>query len=323
MSHANTPYLKEEQLQARVAWFYYKEELTQAEIGQLLGITRARVNRILQICREAGMVTISINARFAECVELERRLQQTYGLVRAVVTPTPVHERTLYDVLGMAAGDYLSNNLRDGQSLGLGWGKTLRAGINHIEQRFSSNITMVSLFGGLPRNATTNPYDIASLFARRLGVDECYYITAPMFVANGEVREMLMAQESLARVFQRAEKLDMALVGAGDLTAKATNVVLEALSNEEWKSLLQAGAIGELFNHFLDANGELVEHSINQRVMSPPLESLLQIPHIVVAAGGLQKAPILRAILSRGYIHALITDEETARTILDGAGGRA
>lgn len=317
MPHANDSYNSEEQLQARVAWFYYKEELTQAEIGHRLGITRARVNRILQICREAGVVQVAINARFADCVELERRMQKMYGLVRVIVTPSPVHERSLYDVLGTAAGDYLSEHLRDGQSLGLGWGKTLRAGINHIEQRFASNIKMVSLFGGLPRSATTNPYDIASLVARRLGVDECYYITAPMFVASPEVRDMLMSQDSLKRIFQRAEELDMALVGVGDLSPKATNVVLEALNRDEWHSLLQAGAIGELFNHFIDEHGDLVDHSLNQRVMSPPLDVLLRIPHIVVAAGGVQKAPILNAILSRGYIHALITDHDTAKTILN------
>jgi len=316
MENRQSDYNKEEQLRARVAWLYYKEDYTQAEIGKALGITRARVNRMLQICRDTGVVQISINAEFSGCVDLERRLERTFGLVRGVVVPSPVREEALYNVLGAAAGDYLSQNLREGQALGIGWGRTLRAGINHIEQRVADSVKVVSLFGGLPRSATTNPYDIASLVARRLGAGECYYVTAPMFVPSAEVREMLMAQESFAHVQEGAARLDMALVGVGDLTVKATNVVLGALSHDEWKSLLEAGAVGELFNHFLDARGELVDHPLNQRVMSPPLDTLLKIPHIAVAAGGVQKTDILRAILSKGYIHALITDELTAEAVL-------
>lgn len=308
--------LAEEQLHSRVAWLYHHEGMTQAEIGDRLNITRARVNKILQLCRENGLVQVRVNARFKDCVELEQQLLRGFGLVDAVVMPTPLRENQLHNTLGLAAGGFLSGNLRDGQSLGLGWGKTLRESINYIEQRSASDITIVSLFGGMPRSATTNPYDIASLIARRLDAEACYYIAAPMFVSSKEVRDTLMSQELLKQTFQHAADVDMALIGAGDLTAKATNVVLQALSHEEWKSLLDAGAVGEIFNHFLDAQGRLVDHPLNQQVMSPNLDELLRIPNIVVAAGGVQKAPILKAVLQCGYVHTLITDHITANRIL-------
>ncbi|MGD9125706.1 MAG: sugar-binding domain-containing protein, partial [Desulfarculaceae bacterium] len=210
------------------------------------------------------------------------------------------------------------DHLRQGQTLGLGWGKTLRAAINYIPQRSQSGISVVSLFGGLPRSVTTNPYDIASAVARRVDASECYYIAAPMFVSSRQVRDTLMSQELFSRVFERAAQVDLALVGAGDLTAKATNVVLGALTPEEWKSLLAAGAVGELFGYFLDAQGNLVDHSLNQRIMGPNWQDMLNIPFIAMAAGGLQKVPILRAVLNQGFIHMLITDELTAREVLDG-----
>lgn len=305
-----------DQLLARIAWHYYYEELTQAEIAAKLNLTRARVNKLLQKCRDKGLVRVQLTTPLSSSVELESRLVKRFGLIQAVVTPTPFKEAKLYQAIGRECGRFLSENLNQGQALGLGWGKTLRATIDYIPQRKQSNITVVSLFGGLPRSVTTNPYDIASLVARRVDAEECYYIAAPMFVSSREVRDTLMSQELFSRVFERAARVDLALVGAGDLSSKATNVVLGALTKDEWRSLLAAGAVGELFGYFLNAEGELVDHSLNQRIMAPNWQDMLNIPTIAMAAGGLQKVPILRAVLHQGYIQVLITDEKTAENIL-------
>ncbi len=58
----------------------------------------------------------------------------------------------------------MSKHLLDGQALGLGWGKTLRASLEGGKQRPPCEVSIVSLFGGLPRSETTNPYDVAAVF---------------------------------------------------------------------------------------------------------------------------------------------------------------
>lgn len=214
-----------DELQARIAWAYYKEGQTQAGIAERYGLTRARVNRLLQEARETGLVQISVNSRLASCVELEWRLQESFGLARAMVVPTPARERQLYEAVG--------ERLRDGQSLGLGWGKTLGASVGALSRRPQGDITVVSLFGGLPHSNTTNPYDIASRYARRLGAAHCYYIAAPMYADSPATRATLVGQPMFTRVYERAAEVDMALVGVGDLTARSTNVALGALSHEQ------------------------------------------------------------------------------------------
>ncbi|HKK32997.1 MAG TPA: sugar-binding transcriptional regulator [Desulfomicrobiaceae bacterium] len=311
---------RDEELMTRVAWAYYNEELTQAEIASRLGLTRARVNRMLQECRESGLVQILINSETAGCVALERRLERRYGLVKAVVVPTPARENKLYAAIGMAAGMYVSESLRDGQSLGLGWGKTLRAAARGIRQRPAGDLAIVSLFGGLPHSATTNPYDVASVFARTLSAAECYFIAAPMYVSSEEVREVLMSQTMFDEVFERAAEVDMALVGAGDLTSRSTNVVLGALTRDEWRSLLDVGAAGEIFGYFLDGEGNLVDHPLNNRFMGGDFGRLRNIPCKVVASGGAHKAGILRAVLEGGYANVFITDELAAKAVLDQEG---
>ena len=308
---------EETKLQTRVAWSYYNEGKTQAEIALKQGVTRAKVNRILQDCRDSGLVQIIINAEEASCAEVEGLLEKTFGLVKAIVVPTPAKEVHLHSAIGETAGAYVSKHLRDGQGLGLGWGKTLRASLGGVKQRPPCAVSIVSLFGGLPRSETTNPYDVAAVFARRLNVGQCNYIAAPMYVASEQVRKILMSQPMFENVFKKAEEVDMALIGAGDLTQLSTNVLLGALTVEEWKSLLQADSVGEVFGYFLDKDGKPINHPINKRFMGADLVHLKQIPIKVVASGGIQKVPIIKAVLRAGYADILVTDEVTARAVYD------
>jgi DNA-binding transcriptional regulator LsrR (DeoR family) len=48
------------ELHIRVAWYYYKAEMTQEQIAQQLGINRARVIKILDQCRWEGVVSFQI-----------------------------------------------------------------------------------------------------------------------------------------------------------------------------------------------------------------------------------------------------------------------
>ncbi|MFP4315615.1 MAG: sugar-binding transcriptional regulator [Desulfovibrionales bacterium] len=305
-------------LLARVAWAYYCEGLTQAQVAHQLNLTRARVNRLLREGHKSGTVQIIINSSNIGRVQLESRLTRRYGLRQSIVVPTPTHDDRLYDSLGMAAGIFVSDHLRDDQSLGLGWGRTLSAGVRGISQRARRNNTIVSLFGGLPHSHTTNPYEIASLFARRLRASECYYIPAPMYAPSVEIKNHLIEQSQFRTVYERAARVDMALIGVGDLTPRSTNVQLGALSEEEWRSVLAAGAVSELFGHFLDARGEPVDHPLNTRFMGPSLADMHHIPLTVVVSGGLKKVPALKAVLSKEYIDILITDETTAEILTNG-----
>ena len=78
----------EEQLATRAAWLYFVGSYTQAEIGKKLGLNRIRINRLLALAREQGLVQIKITGRLAECIALEERLKERYKLKHAVVVPT-------------------------------------------------------------------------------------------------------------------------------------------------------------------------------------------------------------------------------------------
>ena len=111
----------EDEVRARAAWLYYMEGLTQDAVGQVLGIPRARVLRMLAAAREDGTVQIRVTTNLRSCVELGRKIERRFGMERVIVVPRPANEERVASIIGAATGAYLSEVLTNGTSVGLGW----------------------------------------------------------------------------------------------------------------------------------------------------------------------------------------------------------
>src|SRR5690606_29098380 len=75
-------------LMVRVAWLYYVGGLNQEATAAKLGLTRARVNKMLAEARESGLVSISIDHQKVGVLPLEDTLRVRFGLDFCVSTPT-------------------------------------------------------------------------------------------------------------------------------------------------------------------------------------------------------------------------------------------
>ena len=302
-------------LMARVCWSYFKEGQTQEGIAQRLGLTRKRINRILNEARASGFVQITINHPTGPCAELEGRLTEAYGLRRAIVVPTPVSGVDVRGVIGAAAGQYVSDRLAPGASLGITWGGTINAAAQNIVRRRGQRNTVVLLCGGLARSTRINPYDNAAMFARALDAT-CYYITAPMLAETADLRELLVNSDPVREVLQMTRTLDMALLSAVDLSRESKALEYGVVSRDTWRSLREAGAVGDVCGHYLDADGGQVGHPIAGRTINPPIGDLRAVAEIVLAAGGVQKVPIIHGAIRAALCHVLITDEGVATMLL-------
>ena len=65
------------------------------------------------------------------------------------------------------------------------------------------------------------------------------------------------------------------------------------------------------------ATGKLVDHPINKRVMSIPIEQLRDVPKRMIASGGNEKVDTLLGAIKLIDCNVLITNEATAREIAD------
>jgi len=305
----------EEQVATRAAWLYFVAGLTQAQVGKKLGLNRTRVNRLLAQARDQGLVQINITGRLASCVELEEKLRQRYGIEDAIVVPTPPDQELIPQVIATAAAAALSARLRDGMSVGVGWGRTLRLSIQSVPRRQLGRLSVVSLLGGLTRGSAMNPHETASHLADLVGA-QCYYVAAPALTDTESTRDVLMAQPMLREIFERGAKVDLAFLSVGELTPSCTMARVGLISQTEVADLLKAGATGDLCAHWIDAEGQLVDHPLNSRVVALPPEKLKDIPCVMIASGGCTKAQALRGVMRGGMCDVVITDEQTAKTIL-------
>ena len=67
---------------------------------------------------------------------------------------------------------------------------------------------------------------------------------------------------------------------------------------------------------FLTLDGRLVDHPVNQRIMSIPLGQLRDVPLRVISAGGAEKIEAILGAIKLIKCNVLITNEMTAKTLL-------
>lgn len=209
----------------------------------------------------------------------------------------------------------MSDTLKDGMSVGVGWGATLYESLATLTTRELNDVKVISLLGGIVQARRFNPAEFAWQFGRAEGAD-CYLLQAPAVVDSPETRETLVEHCGLRDVFKRAEKLDIAMLSCGNMEPKSTAFQFEMLLEEDRIALIKAGAVGDLLYNFYDIDGKLVDHPVNKRIMSIPLEQLRDVPLRVISAGGAEKAEAILGAIKLINCNVLITNEETAKGLL-------
>ena len=303
-----------EDVKTRIASLYYVEGLTQDQVATLVGMNRSRVLRILAAARRDGTVQIRVTTRLSRCIELERLLEQRWALTRAIVVPEPQDPQHLRSIIGAAVGAYLSEAITPNMTIGLGWGKTLNSGVASIAPRAADGVRVLAMLGGLTRVSEINPSEFAWRVADRLGA-ECYMLAAPVYAPEKRTRDALLDHPGIAEVFTRARSLDMAVVSVGDLTPHSVFSEYGLLTRDEIASLERAGAVGDLLCHFVDAEGNVIDHPVNDRVIAINPTALRGTRQIVLASGGWHKLTVIRAALRLLRPTVLIVNELVAERL--------
>lgn len=107
-------------------------------------------------------------------------------------------------------------------------------------------------------------------------------------------------------------------MGIGGLPAYST-MTKAYLPNEEvpLRKELSAGNVsGDICYNFIDEEGELTDCTWNDRVLAISLSELKQIPKRIGVSGGKEKSADKSSVKGK-LVNVLITDEETAKTLLD------
>jgi lsr operon transcriptional repressor len=303
-----------------VAWFYYKDELTQDEIARRLSVSRASVGRMLDRARKVGLVSINLNADHLDAFEVSSELRRTFDLSEALVVPDhdkePADHHLLNARLGLGGAQFMSTHLRPGGSLGVGWGETVSRVIASTNFGAVGPVHMVTLTGGV------DGYLQTILSSKGEGGTEPEATTAtiiptPIVASTPKLAAALKAEPAIQQVLTQACGVDQAIVGVGTPAADATIVQMGYLAANDVRQLHDRGVVGDILGQFFDSDGQVVSLPIHDRRIGIELSQLASIPKVVGVAGGLHKAEAILGALRGGFLDVLVTNELVALRLLE------
>jgi len=308
-----------EELLLRVAWFYYKDELTQDEIARRLSVSRASVGRMLDRARKVGLVSINLNADHLDAFEVSSELRRTFSLTEALVVPDhdkePADHHLLNARLGLGGAQFMSTHLRPGGTLGVGWGETVSRVIASVNFGAVGPVHMVTLTGGV------DGYLQTILSSKGESGTEPEATTAtiiptPIVASTPRLAAALKAEPAIQQVLAQACGVDQAIVGVGTPAADATIVQMGYLAADDVRLLHDRGVVGDILGQFFDADGRVLDLPIHERRIGIELSDLASIPKVVGVAGGLHKAEAILGALRGGFLDVLVTNELVALRLL-------
>ena len=308
---------EEYRLCVRVAKLYYENNLTQEEIGERLGYSRIKINRVLRQAREAGILEIRIQSPPNYYFDLENDLALHYGLRDAVVVQDEEPGQSLYLSLARGAAAWLKQHLAKGLRVGMGLGRT----VSHLPQVFQSDkkidCTFTEIVGAASEySGGFASYNITSKMAELVG-GKAEFFYAPTFVADPELNQKLLEEPSVAAALEKARSADIILQSVGPVDETALLYVHEHITAADLEDLRRLGAVGDALGQYYDRDGRHVPSFTDDCIIGIRLGDLTEVPWSVLIAGGPEKIIPIDAGLKGNYFNVLITDQQTGQQLLD------
>jgi DNA-binding transcriptional regulator LsrR (DeoR family) len=309
----------EHELLARLARRSYLDGRTQSEIAMEFGLSRPKVQRLLDRARSTGVVDIHIQGPLGLDLDLEAKLVATFGLTDAIVSPAHLADDSQRGAVARSAAGYLARRLRDGSIVAVSHGRDIGEVPRYFRPPAPIDCVFASAMGGSPRvDAPTNPNEICRALAERSG-GRAESLFAPAYVESPEVRDALLEQEAVSHALEVASRADVALVGIGGTDDGCTMVRSGCLSLDEIASLRDKGAVGDVLGNYVDIDGAAVEAPHSGRLIGLSIDDIRKVNTVVAAVTGDEKPLAIYGVLKAGIIDVLIVDEINARSLLDRA----
>lgn len=309
--------MKDFELISRIAYLYYVENMTQAQISKELNIYRTSISRYLQQARQYGVVKFEIENFNPELLKLEKSLKESFFLKEVRVIPTKrngsIHENKSFYFI--ESSKFINKKIVSNSNIGLAWGESIGNMIYYLDSRKLTNVHVTPLVGG-PGHIKTQ-FHVNTLtyeLGKKINGQACF-INASVIEENADTAKSIMQSKYFTDIKNNWKNLDIAIVSiGGGLNEKS-----------QWRDLLTAADVEELKNRevvgdccgrFYDRYGKIIKGNIDNRTIGLTLENLAHIPISITMLFEKKKVSSAWPILKKGIINTLIIDEDTAIELL-------
>ena len=203
------------------SWLYYQEGMTQNDIAQTMGISRATVIAYLNEARERGIVNISIEPARLASLTIAQSLKSHFNLRNCFVIPNGADDQALGDRLGAAGALALRKFLKSGDTLAVTGGRTVMAVGDNLKIAGLQDVTVVQAIGGAIARNPASPGQCASTIASAVNAT-CVNLSAPAIVSSVEARQIMVAEPLVAEQLDILLRANKALFGIASLRPNAS-----------------------------------------------------------------------------------------------------
>lgn len=299
------------------AWLYYQDELTQSDIAEVLGVSRASIINYLHEARRLGVVKISLDTEHYAAMQLAQQLVKRFGLERCIVIPDDKGARPVSVRLGEAGAQLLATLVHPGDMLGVSWGQTVLALSQAITPQRIAELSVIQITGSMLATFEFSPELCTSNIADRFGA-RCINLHAPALVSRADIRDLLYQEPALIPQLELMHTCSKIVFGVGHLEADSTIFGSGTVTPEALDPYRAQGAVGVIAGRYIDSAGKPVLGPLDDRMIGLTLEDIDKIPMRICVAGGVAKAQALRAALQGQHATILVTDELAARELMAG-----
>ncbi len=303
----------------KVAKMYYLDGLKQEDIAKQIGISRSLISMILTEAKERGIVEISVRDPSLTDEDLSRKLGTSYPGIDFIVIPTSSRDPdALRKLVAQRAADLLCRIVREGQVVGLAWGRTCLELVNACDGPLAvKDFSVVPLIGGSAQRA---PYfqinEMVRILAEKCGGSP-FFIHAPALVSGRDERDMYLNSSSLQAIREKWGRMDILVTGIGALpNPKPLDRENYIGEHEIYQQLVAKHAVGDICARYFDAAGRFIVDDLSERVVGIPIEDLRTAKSAICMASCADKVEAIIGALRTGVVQTLVIDEPTARTVL-------
>ncbi|WP_102960633.1 sugar-binding transcriptional regulator [Mangrovicella endophytica] len=297
----------------RAAWAYFVEDMSQAEIAERLGVSRASVHNYLRQARDEGLVRISLDPALLSRSQLAKSLAERHGLEAVYLVPD--NTAPALEGVARAAAMWLDDLVGPSDRLGVAWGETVHRVAELLPRRSHPEMTVVQLVGSMALPFRFTAESCTSLIADRMGAI-CLNLHAPAVLSNAALVEALSREAPIARQLAGLDQLDAALFAVG-LATPESHIVQSGVATPADLAAYQArGAAAVIAGRFIGADGSPLAGPLDGRIIGIDLDRLRTVRRRIAVCAGPERVGSLRAALAGGFVTHLVTDAASAHSLL-------
>lgn len=307
-------------LMAVVARLYHVHGLRQKEIGARLGLSQARVSRLLQRAEALGLVRTVLRVPDGLRPDLEEALESRFPVSEVHVVTVGASE-DLAVALGQAAARHLADGALSGEVVGFtSWSRTLQEMAFALRPVAKPAVRrVVEMLGDLGSPVLQHAAARStSAIARALGA-EAVFLRTPGVVDTPALREAALANPHVRSALGLLDSIDVAFIGVGPPAVHSQLAAGDSyFTPDQLAEARASGAVGQVNQRLLDAEGRPLVTPLDDLVVGCTLDQVRAAERRIVVAGGADKCTSIAAALRGGWIDVLITDVRTAEDLVAG-----